>query len=665
MSSSLPNLRALSLPPGVLYPEREVRPESWLDRLGTRLSGLPVALAPGLLRLRLTGVVARIAEHGRALRSLSDEALENAALQLRRELLRRRGFADDVVARSFALIREVASRRIGLRHYDVQLIGGFALLKGMVAEMHTGEGKTLAATLPAVTAALAGIPVHVVTVNDYLAQRDAEQMGPVYRAFGLTVGTVTHGMSPDQRRAAYRCDVTYCSNKEIAFDYLRDRLILGQVSSNLRLKLERLCGDEARCDKLVMRGLNFAIVDEADSVLVDEARTPLIISGETNPAEEERRALDAMTLVESLEEGEDYQILREERRIELTEAGRRRLAERAHSLGDLWMGSIRREEAARSALSALRLFHRDEHYLVRDDTVQIIDEYTGRIMADRSWGEGLHQLIEAKEGCKVTGQKVPVARMTYQRFFRRYRRLSGMTGTARELAGELWSVYRLPVVRIPRHRPVRRKSRTDRVCTSLEEKWWCIAESVARLHAEGRPVLLGTRSVAASKTASSHLTKAELPHVVLSAAQDREEAEIIARAGEPGRITIATNMAGRGVDIKLDPVVIERGGLHVIMSERHDAGRIDRQLLGRCARQGEPGSTQAILSLEDSLLEQFGGGLLGRLAHLPGPPGQWLGRLAFRHAQRRAERTHSRMRRELLRFDQKLNTLLAFSGRLE
>ncbi|MCZ6596885.1 MAG: preprotein translocase subunit SecA [Planctomycetota bacterium] len=664
MSSPATPAQTLSLPPTVLYPEREVRPEGWLDRVATRAAEVPAVRAPGLFSGRLSHIVGKVERRGAGLGSMGDEALIGLAGELR-DALRARGFTTDLVARTFALVREVTTRHLGQRHYDVQLIGGLALLRGTVAEMGTGEGKTLAATLPACVAALAGVPVHVVTVNDYLVRRDADLMGPVYRALGLRVGAVVHGMSTEQRRAAYRCDITYCSNKEVAFDYLRDHLVLGQAPANLRLKLERLYGRDARADRLVMRGLHFAIVDEADSVLIDEARTPLIISSQTESAGEQRWAEEAMSLVAPLERDVDFLVLADQGRVDLTDRGSVTLAEAAARLGGLWTSRIRREETARQALAALHLFRRDDHYLVRDSKVQIVDEYTGRVMADRSWSEGLHQLIEAKEGCPVTGRKVPLARMTYQRFFRKYRHLSGMTGTAREAAGELWAVYRLPVVRIPTHKPVRRRHGQDRVCRSADEKWSRIARRVGALRGKGCPVLVGTRSVAASERASEYLAAAGIEHVVLSAAQDQEEAEIIARAGETGRVTIATNMAGRGVDIKLAAGVAALGGLHVIMSERHDAGRIDRQLLGRCGRQGEPGMTETIVSLEDPLLELHGERFLRSLAKLPGPLGRWLGRVLFDRTQRRAERTHSRMRRELIRYDSRLNTLLAFAGRAE
>ena len=664
MSSPAASAAALSLPPQIIYPERDDRVEGWLDRMSARLMGLPVLVSPGLHAMRLSRIVRKTAGHGAALSAMDDAALAVCAKELRIEL-RRVHFAEATVARTFALIRELAGRTIGLRHFDVQLLGGFAMLRGMVAEMETGEGKTLTATLPACTAALAGIPVHIVTVNDYLAQRDAQTMIPLYRALGLTVGTVVHGMDNEQRRLGYLCDVTYSTNKELAFDYLRDRMVLGKDSNNLGLKLERLYSQQARCHRLVMRGLHFAIVDEADSVLIDEARTPLIISGQTDPDDEQLQAEQALALVEDLEPGRHYQILPEERRIDLTEEGKATLTELADSREGNWAGKIRREEAARQALAAKHLFLRDEHYLVRDGTVQIVDEYTGRLMADRSWSQGLHQLIEVKEGCKATGRKLTLARMTYQRFFRRYRRLAGMTGTAREVVGEFRSVYRLPVAQIPTNHRLRRRHRRDHIHRTADDKWRAIAARAAELHGQGRPVLVGTRSVAASERASDFLTQAGLDHVVLNAAQDQHEAEIIARAGQWGRITIATNMAGRGVDIKLGAGIAELGGLHVIMSERHDSGRIDRQLTGRCARQGEPGSTEAQLSLEDPLLEMFGGAVLCRLAGTRGWLKTLAGRPAFSRAQRRAERVHSRMRADLVRFDQRLGSLLSFSGRME
>lgn len=646
-----------------LYPERLFRAPHWTERLWNTVTGPAVTYTSWLRARRLWRIVPAVEGAADGYRHRSDNELLAEARRLRVEL-RCQPIGDlPLTGRAFALVREVATRRLGLRHFDVQLVGGYALLQGMLAEMGTGEGKTLTATLAAATAALAGIPVHIVTVNDYLAQRDAGWMRPVYEGLGLSVGLVLHGQDPEERRAAYRADITYATNKEIAFDYLRDRIATGGRRGEIRLRAQRLGGDDSSTGRLLLRGLHFAIVDEADSVLVDEARTPLIISGEAEPDERALMGQRALALTDVLCEARDFVLHRHERRAELTREGRARSAELVQGEDGLWQNEVLREELLRLALAARHLFHEGEAYIIRDGKVQIVDEFTGRIMADRSWSEGLHQLIELKEGLEPTRPRVPRARITYQRFFRRYRRLSGMSGTAAEITGELWAVFRLPVVRIPTNRPVRRRCLPDRVHGNAEAKWKAVAARCAEFHAQGRPVLLGTRSVAASETASRHLTAAGLAHRVLNAAQDQNEAEIIAEAGLPGRITIATNMAGRGTDIRLGPGVADIGGLHVIMSERHEAGRIDRQLAGRCGRQGEPGSFEAILALDDPLLAYLSSGRLAAgLARRFGIP---LGRLLLLGSQRRAERAHSRIRRRLLRQDERLGELLAFSGESE
>jgi preprotein translocase subunit SecA len=434
--------------------------------------------------------------------------------------------------------------------------------------------------------------------------------------------------------------------------------VLGNRPQLLRRKLRGLQGNGQQ-GRVVMRGLPFAIVDEADSVLIDEARTPLIISRETQVDDERRWTEQAFAIIDGFEEDIHYKLRREERRLELTAAGRAELSERGIAMGEPWTNRIRREEAARQALSARLLFANGEHYLVQDGKVQIVDEYTGRIMSDRSWSDGLHQLIEAKEGCEITTRKSPIARMTYQRFFRRYMRLSGMTGTASEVASELSAVYRLAVTRIPPNAPSRRVALPVVICRTEDEKWDRVTARAAEYSALGRAVLIGTRSVLASQKVSERLERAGLPHAVLNAEHSAEEAEVVAKAGEAGRITVATNMAGRGVDIAVDPDVLLLGGLHVILSERHDAGRIDRQLEGRTARRGEPGSTEAILSLEDPLLELLpvrASGWLGKSASLLVAP-----RL-FHSAQRRAERLHAQERKNLLMQDKRLGVLLAFSG---
>jgi preprotein translocase subunit SecA len=477
-------------------------------------------------------------------------------------------------------------------------------------------------------------------------------------------------MDPQARRAAYRCDVTYCTNKEVAFDYLRDRIVLWDRPSEIRLQLERLYGGGSRVSHLVMRGLHFGIVDEADSVLIDEARTPLIISAEGDGYDEQSLYEQALGIAGKLTPREDYSIRASERSLELTEKGKERIEDIIRWDGRVWMNRQQREELVHQALVALNLFSRDKHYLVKDGKVQIVDEYTGRLMADRSWERGLHQLIEIKENCEMTKRKETQARISYQRFFRRYLRLAGMTGTAREVAGELWSIYRLRVVTVPTNKPLHRDYLPDRVYPAAGQRWQAVVSRILEMHSEGRPVLVGTRSVEASEHLSHLLSEAGLLHKVLNARQDQEEAEIIARAGEQARITVATNMAGRGTDIRLAPGVAELGGLHVIATERHEARRIDRQLFGRCGRQGDPGTSEAIVSLEDELATVYVNKAFQWLAStvLRGPGSfiaRGIGKILFGRAQRKAERLHARMRHELLKMDEQLGDALAFSGRPE
>jgi preprotein translocase subunit SecA len=659
-----------ALRPGIAlgrYPQREDLREGWLDRTAASLAGFVRQRAYG----RKPGHAAFLERVSAAARDLG--AMSNAQIRERVPELRRRlyseGLHEELVARAFAICREVADRLLRMRPFDVQLLGGRVMLEGKIAEMETGEGKTLAATLPACAAALAGIPVHIVTVNDFLVLRDAAWMKPLYAFLGLSVGTITEGMTPEQRRAAYACDITYCTNKQLAFDYLKDRLMLGQESRRLHLQVEGLHAEFPRTRRLLLRGLCYVIVDEADSVLVDEARTPLIISNAGDASQAGQIYGEAVAMARQLVSGLDFAIRPREREVDLTERGKRRAAELAEPYGGVWIGPRRREELLRRALSALYLFQRDKQYIVRGGKVQIVDEYTGRVMADRSWERGLHQMIEAKEGCPITGQQETLARISYQRFFRRYLRIAGMTGTAREVARELWSVYRLPVVSIPTNKPVRRARLPGRVYATAEAKWTAIVETVRAMHGLGRPVLVGTRSVQASEHLSELLKAAGLPHQVLNARQDQEEAEIIASAGAPGRITVATNMAGRGTDIRLGPGVAELGGLHVIATERHDARRIDRQLYGRGGRQGDPGSYEAIVSVEDEIVQEVFHGHAARLVRFlrlkrPLLP-RWLGAPVVLVAQRLAERRHAGIRRDLLRLDDHLGDLLAFTGRPE
>ncbi|NLC70124.1 MAG: preprotein translocase subunit SecA [Desulfuromonadaceae bacterium] len=649
-----------------LRPERSDRVESHLDRLVHQIAGF---LRPAVFRRRrLLGLVTEIEALSEPLGRMSEEELRQKILLLRRNL-HRDGLVSQNLVTSFALIREISWRTLGLRHYESQLMGGLAMLEGMVAEMETGEGKTLTATLTAGTVALAGIPVHVISVNDYLTSRDADTMEPLYRSLGLRVGRVVHGQTPAERSQAYHCDVTYATNKELVFDYLRDRLTLAERVDPLLLQSEYLHGIRPRSHRILMRGLHFAIVDEADSILVDEARTPLIISGTTDVREEENFLRQALDLASRLVAGDEFHVDSARRQLFLKEKGRQRVADEASRLGPPWNSMVRRESAVHQALTAMFLFHRDEQYLIRDGKVQIIDEFTGRVMADRSWEQGLHQMIEIKEGCELTRRREPLAKISYQRFFRRYLKLAGMTGTAREVAGELWAVYHLPTIRIEPHRPVIRQRLPDRVFETRRQKWLAVVERIRTLHSQGRPVLVGTRTVAASEELSRLVAEAGLPHQVLNARQDAEEARIVAKGGLPGNITIATNMAGRGTDIKLAAGLSEIGGLHVIITERHEAARIDRQLAGRCGRQGDPGSYEAILSLDDFLFEENRGGslfpLVKKMVASTSGTGQILARWAIRKTQKRVEKYHARVRKELFRQDQARGGLLSFSGRLE
>ena len=650
-----------------LYPEREDPPRTKLERA-------LLAVADGISRrnrpqpARYQNIIRAINRRGAALAGLSDAQLREHCGELRLQL-RRTGLSNDKwLIDSFALIRETAQRTLQMRHFDVQLMGGWVMLHGRIVEMETGEGKTLTATLPACTAALAGIPVHIITVNDYLVTRDAEWMQPVYQALGLNVGTITEGMDAAARQAAYRCDVTYCTNKQLAFDYLKDRIVLGNERGRLQLQLENLYSDQPRSNRLLLPGLCFGIVDEADSVLIDEARTPLIISAPRATSGQREVYERALQLADALQPGSDYELDARERRVELSASGKTRLAGLVQGLPGPWAGSRIREELVSRALSARLLFHRDEHYLLRDGKVQIIDSFTGRVMPDRSWEQGLHQLIEVKEGCSLSEQNETLARISYQRFYRRYLHLAGMTGTCREVAPELWSVYRLKVVTVPTNRPLRRKRRPDRLYLTADSKWNAILETIRALHAQGRPVLVGTRSVASSEHLSRMLEDAGLVHQVLNARMHDLEAGIIKHAGAPAAITVATNMAGRGTDIRLGEGVAELGGLHVITSELHEAGRIDRQLFGRCGRQGDPGSYQVILSFEDELFTRYCPPVVVRLAGwrrrtVPAPAWCWRG--LARWSQRVAEREDARVRRGLMKLDENFGNILAFSGRPE
>ncbi|MEP0202184.1 MAG: preprotein translocase subunit SecA [Halioglobus sp.] len=664
------NTQVSLLRPGVVtgqYPQRPDARYGWLDTMAARLTGF-LRQHIRWRALSSDNFVSAVIALDQSMRAETEEALRDRVITLRQSLYAK-GFEIDLVVESFAIIREMSYRKLGMRHHDVQLAGGFAMLSGKVAEMETGEGKTLTALLPACTAALAGVPVHVITVNDFLVARDASELSPVYESLGLSVGVIAEGMDLSERRVAYRCDVTYCTNKQIAFDYLKDSLLLEQESRPLHLQLEGLYRENPRAERLLMRGLCFAIVDEADSVLIDEARTPLVISGQGEPGAETELYHQALSVARGLEPGVGFTIRNREKQVELTEVGRQQAREETSEFGGIWLGSKRRREMITQALVALHIYQLDIHYLVKDDAIMIIDEYTGRVMADRSWEQGLHQMIEAKENCPMTGRQETLARISYQRFFRRYLQLAGMTGTAQEITGELWSVYHLDVQRVATHRPLRRIQLEDQHYLSEDDKWIAIVAVVKRLFDEERPVLLGTRTVADSERLSALLADAGLHHVVLNARQDAEEATVIAQAGGRAKITVATNMAGRGTDIRLEGTVTELGGLHVLATCFHEARRIDRQLFGRSGRQGDPGSFQTIVSLDDEIFTHYlGTTLVGLIKRINGgrrQVPQGISKTLRYFVQWRAELHHRRVRRELMKMDDNLGDILAFSGRSE
>ena len=653
------------------YYERTVPRESRVDEMLIRGQAWAARRMAPLRRLNLTRFAIQAEQIGAMLSDLPDQELLGAANELRIRFVRG-GMTRENAIRAFALTREACARQIGLRHYRVQLMGGAAMLDQCLAEMETGEGKTITALLPAAAFALAGMPVHIVTVNDYLAERDSAQLRPVYEALGLSVGLVVHGQSPAERREAYAADVTYCTNKDLVFDYLRDRMALGRHRGLPRQMIRALTETPGQrgMDRLLLRGLHVAIVDEADSVLIDEARTPLILAGQGGMETADTLYADALEMVRALQRGEHWKLNSRDRELHLTDNGRQELTRMVSGRDGLWIARRAREELAERALSALHLFHRDTQYIVAEGKVQIVDEFTGRVMPDRTWEAGLHQMIEAKERVEITGRKVTLARITYQRFFRRYRHLTGMTGTAMEVAGEIAGVYRLGVTRIPTNRPSQRRDMGTRLFVDAGDKWAAIVESARTNVANGRPVLIGTRSVETSEHVGRLLTDAGAAHTVLNARQDRREAEVIAAAGQPNRITVATNMAGRGTDIRLSKDVREAGGLLVILTEFHESKRIDRQLFGRGGRQGDPGGFECFAALDDEILARFGPAPMRDLARRfargtpPVVPGG-LARRLVRRAQGAAGDLNAQIRRQTLAGDRNLDNLLAFAGQGE
>ncbi|TCW39195.1 preprotein translocase subunit SecA [Laceyella sacchari] len=546
---------------------------------------------------------------------------------------------DDLLPEAFAVVREAAKRVLNMRHFRVQLVGGMVLHQGDIAEMKTGEGKTLVSTLPAYLNALEGKGVHIVTVNDYLAKRDKEWMGQVFEFLGLTVGLNLPMMSPEEKRAAYQADITFGTNNEFGFDYLRDNMVLYK-------------------EQLTQRELNFAIIDEVDSILIDEARTPLIISGQANKATDLYYTAD--NIVRRLKENDDYTIDIKTKQVSLTEDGVKKV-ENFLGVDNLYdMKHVTLNHHIQQALKAHAIMKRDEDYVVNEDGVVIVDEFTGRLMYGRRYSDGLHQAIEAKEGLQVQRESMTLATVTLQNYFRLYKKLSGMTGTAKTEEEEFRKIYNMDVYQIPTNRPQLREDLSDVLYKTEEAKFNAVVEEIAQRHAKGQPVLVGTVSIEKSERLSRLLKRRGIPHEVLNAKNHAREAEIVAQAGQRGAVTIATNMAGRGTDIVLGEGVAELGGLHIIGTERHESRRIDNQLRGRSGRQGDPGSSQFYLSLSDDLMRRFGGENLENMLERLGLPedqpieGKMFSR-AVANAQRKVEANNFDARRWVLQYDDVLN----------
>ena len=604
---------------------------------------------------RVYPIVDKIEAMGSAMEKLSDEELRAKTDEFKKRLSEGETL-DDLLVEAYAVVREAATRVLGMRHYRVQLIGGVILHQGRIAEMKTGEGKTLVSTLPAYLNALEGKGVHIVTVNDYLANRDAEWMGEVHRFLGLSVGVILNSMNPDERRAAYQCDITYATNNELGFDYLRDNMAVYEK-------------------QLVQRELNYAIIDEVDSVLIDEARTPLIISGQSGKSTalyntcdylakrmtkgERKGEINKMTVMmgEEVEETGDFIVNEKEKHVVLTEQGVKKVEEYFHLNNLADADNLEIQHVMTLALRANYLMFRDKNYVVKDGEVLIVDEFTGRIMPGRRYSDGLHQAIEAKEGVEVKRESRTLATITLQNFFNKYNKTAGMTGTALTEEEEFREIYGLDVIEIPPNKKVIRVDHDDLVFGTHREKINAIVEEIIETHQKGQPVLVGTITIEGSEEISNRLRKEGIPHTVLNAKFHEKEAEIVAHAGERGAVTIATNMAGRCTDIKLGDGVAELGGLKIIGTERHESRRIDNQLRGRAGRQGDPGDTRFFISLEDDLMRLFGSDkmmkVFNALSHEDG--------MAIEHkmlsnavekAQKKIESNNFAIRKNLLEYDQ-------------
>ena len=597
-------------------------------------------------------LVAKIDGLSAKVRNYSDDELRKSCRSLRYEVRSGRPL-DEVLVPTFALVREAGRRTLGMYHYPVQLLGGIAMHFGSVAVMQTGEGKTLTATLPMVLASLVGEGAHLATANDYLAARDAGIMAPIYDSLGLTLGVVTVDSTRAQRAAAYRSDVTYSTAKEIGFDFLRDRLLLRQQGGDHECSIDKFfsSGNENR-KSAVQRGFQFLLVDEADSILIDEARTPLIVSSLPDEIALAREALYRWSaeVAPEFQANIDYEVDPKSKQVSLSAEGRKRIRKTTHPglLSKTPVLDI--YEQVEQAIFVNENYIRDRQYVVREGEIVIVDEFTGRLAEGRKWRSGLHQAIEAREGVEISVETGEAARITIQDLCLRYERLAGMTGTAANSSTELRKIYGLHTVQVPTNRPPKRTRWHSLVFTTDDEKWVAVADEIASLHALGRPVLVGTRSIDKSERLAKLLDERQIEHQVLNARYLEREAEIVSQAGQIGKVTVATNMAGRGTDIKVSDEALELGGLHVICTELHESARIDRQLVGRCGRQGDPGSYRQFLSLEDELLTlAFGqrkvdGWLIGKSRRKNPARFEPL----FQSAQRKIERRHFKSRKLLL-----------------
>ena len=604
---------------------------------------------------RITPLVDKVESYRDEMKALSDEELRGKTKEYK-ERLEKGETLDDLLPEAYATVREAASRVLGMEHYRVQIIGGIILHQGRIAEMKTGEGKTLVSTLPAYLNALEGKGVYIVTVNDYLAKRDSEWMGKVHEFLGLTVGVVLNDMSNDERRDAYNCDITYITNNELGFDYLRDNMVIYK-------------------EQLVQRGLHYAIIDEVDSVLIDEARTPLIISGQSGKSTKlyeacdilaqqltrgedvpEYSKMDAIMGIEQEETG-DFIVNEKDKLVNLTQQGVEKVEKFFHidNLAD--PENLEIQHNVILALRAHYLMFRDQDYVVKDDQVMIVDEFTGRIMPGRRYSDGLHQAIEAQEHVKVKRESKTLATITFQNFFNKFEKKAGMTGTALTEEKEFRDIYGMDVIEIPTNRPIARIDHQDAVYKTKKEKFKAVVEEVKEAHEKGQPVLVGTITIETSELISGMLKREGIPHTVLNAKFHEQEAEIVAQAGQHGAVTIATNMAGRGTDIKLDEDAREAGGLKIIGTERHESRRIDNQLRGRAGRQGDPGESQFFISLEDDLMRLFGSERLMSVFNALGvPEGEQIQHKmltsAIEKAQEKIEYNNYGIRKNLLEYDQ-------------